>query len=146
MNTFKKLIIFLSLAITSLLIPLQVQAAGSNILDPACGDKTSPKYNSPPCIEARNSGNTNPVAGPNGVLQKAANLIAMVAGIVAVIMIVLGGISYATGGGTPAGQRSGDPNAAKNARARIINATIGLVVIFLAWEIVSYVIQHVISS
>ena len=54
---------------------------------------------------------------------------------------------YATAGGAAAGQRAGDnPTKAKNARLVLTNAVIGLIIIALAWVVVSFVTQKVISS
>lgn len=128
-------------------LPVRALAASDNLLDAACGDQSSPQYNSPVCQDARNqagkSNNPNPVAD---LAQKAVNLVAVLAGIAAVILIIIGGIQYTTAGGAPAGQRAGDsPTKAKNARATILNAVIGLVVIALAWSIISFVIQKVVK-
>jgi hypothetical protein len=77
------------------------------------------------------------VAGSNGVINKAANIIALVTSIGAVIMILIGGFFYVTAGGNA-------ENAAK-AKARIISAVIGLVVVALAWTIVRLVTDRIIK-
>ena len=99
---------------------------------------------SPACQQdaTQNKSKSNPIAGPNGVLQKAANLIAELTGVVGVIMIIAGGITFATAGGAPGGQRAGDnPNRAKKARTMIFAALTGMVVVALAWTIVTFVVQ-----
>ena len=147
MTKFIRYLILAILVIFSLtLSPTKVSAATGDILNTACGNASDPQYNSPTCIDARNQikNGGNPVAGPNGIIQTAATIIALVVGIVAVVMIIVGGIQYATAGGAAAGQRAGDdPTKAKNARQTIINALIGLIVTALAWTIASFVIQHI---
>ena len=110
-----------------------------NPLDKAC--QAAP--DSPVCKDAAAQGTKNPIAGPDGIIAKAANLIALIAGIGAVIMIIIGGFEFITAGGSPIGQRSGDPNKAKQARSRIISAVIGLAVIALAWALVRLITDKV---
>lgn len=55
------------------------------------------------------------------------------AGIVAVLVIIIGGIRYATSGG--------DPNGVKSAKNTILYAVVGLVVVIMASAITQFVIQ-----
>jgi len=128
-----------------LFLPSLVKAAGQSqdtgLLNTACQQAPD----SAVCHDASNQikKNTNPVVD---VVQKATNLIAVIAGIGAVIVIIISGIQYSTAGGAAAGQRAGDnPTKAKNARAMLANAVIGLIIITLAWAIISFVIQKVIK-
>lgn len=118
-------------------------AVSSNPLNQACN--TNETKNSPLCKQAAGQGTTNPVSGPGGVINKAANIIALVTGIGAVIMILIGGFEYVVGGGAPGGQRAGDPNAVKKAKTRIVSALIGLVVVALAWALVRLITDRVIK-
>jgi len=113
---------------------LAVSSNPSNPLDQACNQGTA--SSSPVCQQAQTQGTTNPVSGPGGVINKAANIIALVAGIGAVIMILIGGFFYVTSAGNA-------ENAAK-AKARILSAFIGLVVVALAWTIVRLITDKVI--
>lgn len=115
-----------------------------NPLEEACSTNTKTQ-DSPLCKQAQEQGEKDPIAGPNGVISKAANIIALVAGIGAVIMILIGSFEFITAGGTAIGQRSSDPNKVKQARSRIVNALIGLVVIALAWAIVRLITDQVIG-
>lgn len=90
---------------------------------------------SPLCQQAQTQDTTNPVSGSNGIINKAANIIALVTGIGAIIMILIGGFFYVTAGGNA-------ENAAK-AKARILSAFIGLVVVALAWTIVRLITDRV---
>lgn len=78
-------------------------------------------------------------------INVAANIIAAVAGVAAVIMIIIAGFSMITAGGSPVGNRSGDPNKVKSAQSRIINASIGLIIIALAWTITRFIIDKLIQ-
>jgi hypothetical protein len=119
-----------------------VASAAYNPLNTACQGQAAA---SPVCKDAKTKGGTNPVAGPDGIISKAANIIALVTGIGAVIMILIGGFEYVTSGGVSAGQRGSDPNKVKQARARIVGALIGLVVVALAWTIVRLVTDKVLK-
>lgn len=78
---------------------------------------------------------SNPLIGPGGVINKIVNIISIVGGIAAVIIIIVGGLEYVTSGGDP--QRT---NTAKNT---ILFAIIGVVVIALAQIIVNYVLYNI---
>jgi Type IV secretion system pilin len=122
-----------------LILSFSAVNAAFDPLNEAC---TNPNGNSqrvndsPTCNQASTQGNTDPIAGQGGVINKAANLVALVAGIGAVVMIVLGGIFYITSGG--------DSQKAAAARSRIISGLIGLVVIALAWAIIGIVTGKII--
>ena len=109
-----------------------VAVAAFNPLGEACKGQAA---NSPACQQAKTQGTTDPIAGPYGVINKAANIIALITGIGAVIMILIGGFFYVTAGGNA-------ENAAK-AKARILSALIGLVVVALAWTIVRLITDRV---
>ena len=68
----------------------------------------------------------------NQIIQLIVNAIIFVIGIVAVIMIILGGITYTTS--------QGDPNKVKKGKDTILYGIIGLVVALLAYAIVNFVL------
>lgn len=74
---------------------------------------------------------SNPIFGKDGIMLKITNLIALVAGIVAVIMIIISGYQFIAS--------AGDANAVATARRNLIYAVVGLVVIALAETIVRFV-------
>lgn len=80
-----------------------------------------------------NVASNNPITGPNGIILKVANFIALLAGLSAVIVIIVAGFRYVTSGG--------DPGKAKNARDAILYAIIGLVVILLGDTILNFVLS-----
>lgn len=80
------------------------------------------------------------VTGGNTLMstvQKVINVILSVMGIIAVVMIIIGGIQYTTS--------SGDPQKATRAKNTILYAIIGLVVALLAFAIVNFVLASVFS-
>src|ERR1700691_1844063 len=79
--------------------------------------------------------NTDPLTGTNGVILKITNIVAIVAGIAAVIILIIGGLRYVTSGG--------DSGSVASAKSTIIYALIGLVVIALAKTIIAYVVSKV---
>ena len=68
----------------------------------------------------------------NEVIKRIVNTIIFVIGIVAVVMIILGGINYATS--------QGDPSKVKKGKDTILYGIIGLVVALLAFAIVNFVL------
>jgi Type IV secretion system pilin len=88
------------------------------------------------CKQAEGQGTDDPIAGPNGVINKAATIIALVAGIGAVFMVIIGGFFYVTS--------SGNSESVAKARARIVAALVGLVIVALAGTIVMFVTGKVI--
>jgi hypothetical protein len=66
------------------------------------------------------------------VLQNGLNLAYFVMGIIAVIVIIVAGIMYATSGG--------DAAAVTKAKNLILYSVVGIVVIFAAWGITNFVI------
>lgn len=71
------------------------------------------------------------------IINVAASIIAVLAGIAAVIMLILGGLSYVTAGG--------NAEKATNARRRIIYSIAGIVVVALAWAATRFITDRVIQ-
>lgn len=76
--------------------------------------------------------------GDTGVFRTITNTILYIVGIVAVIMLIIGGIKYVISGG--------DSKKVTDAKNTILYAIIGLVVCFLAFAIVNFVISALPSS
>lgn len=77
----------------------------------------------------------NGLFGVNGILNKAANFLLVIIGVVAVIMIIVGGVQYALSGG--------DPQRINKAKDMIIYAIVGLIVALVAKGIIAFVINKV---
>ena len=76
--------------------------------------------------------------GNTGVFKQITNTILYIVGIVAVIMLIIGGIRYVTSGG--------DSKKVTDAKNTVLYAIIGLIVAFLAFAIVNFVISALPSS
>lgn len=77
----------------------------------------------------------NPIAGPDGVIVKATNIIAIVAGIAAVFVIIIGAIKFVTS--------AGDTNSVSSAKNTILYALVGLVVIAVAKILITFVVSRI---
>ncbi len=69
----------------------------------------------------------------NEMIQRIINLVIFIIGMVAVVMIILGGVNYATS--------QGDPGKVKKAKDTILYGIIGLVVAILAFALVNFIIS-----
>jgi hypothetical protein len=135
-----RLRIFLAGLVALISIAAAPSAAAYNPFGGVC--KNAPQ--SPACQQnaSQNNKPTNPVVN---IIHTAADLIAAVAGVAAVIVIIISGFQFVTAGGASPGQRSGDPNKIKSARAALTGAIIGLVVVVLAWTLVTFVTDRFIG-
>jgi hypothetical protein len=113
------------------------QSDGTKVCGPC---KENP--NAPTCKQAKNQGTKNPVIS---TIRTASNILAVVAGVAAVVMIMISGFRFITAGGVTPGQRGGDPNNVKTARATLLYSVVGLVVIALAWTIVRFITDRVLK-
>lgn len=101
-----------------LLVPDMAQAAPVDLFPSgACGASTV----------CANSGNQN----VSGIFKTVINILIWVAGIISVIVIIVGGIQYALS--------AGDQSKVTKAKDTILYAVIGLVVAILAFAIVTFV-------
>lgn len=71
----------------------------------------------------------------NKIITTAVNVFSVVVGIVAVIMIIVGGFKYITSGG--------ESNNVSSAKNTILFAIVGLIIVGLAQVIVHFVVGHV---
>lgn len=103
-------------------------AAANNQLCPA---------NAPPAVLASEvcKNQTDPIAGPGGIVADVTAIVAIAAGIIAVVMIMYGGFQYITAGG--------DSGKIQEAKKTILWSVVGLVVIVLARSIIMFVINRV---
>lgn len=70
--------------------------------------------------------------GNTGIFKQVTNTILYIVGIIAVIMLIIGGIKYVVSGG--------DAKKVTDAKNTVLYAIIGLVIAFLAFAIVNFVI------
>lgn len=97
-----------------------VQPVGAiNVFKPCNGS------NSAVCREARGG-------QANSLVQDLVNLLFFAIGVIAVIMIIIGGIRYTTS--------DGDSSKVKSAKDTVLYSVVGLVVALLAYAIVTFVV------
>lgn len=87
---------------------------------------------------ARCDGCPEDLFGNAGVFKQVTNTILYIVGIIAVIMLIIGGIKYVISGG--------DSKKVTDAKNTVLYAIIGLVIAFLAFAIVNFVISALPSS
>ena len=76
--------------------------------------------------------------GNTGVFKQVTNTILYIVGIIAVIMLIIGGIKYVVSGG--------DSKKVTDAKNTVLYAIIGLVICFLSFAIINFVISALPSS
>ena len=123
------------LAVMAVLLCVVVFAPkASAVVDPlATPCETVSTSTSVVCKEKGNTG--NPLVGPEGIITKVIQILVIVLGIAAVIVIMVAGLSFVLS--------SGDPAKIATARNAIIYASVGLVVAVLAQTLVVFVLKKV---
>ena len=87
---------------------------------------------------ARCDGCPSDLFGDTGVFKQVTNTILYIVGIVAVIMLIIGGVRYVISGG--------DSKKVTDAKNTVLYAIIGLVICFFSYAIVNFVITSLPSS
>ena len=87
---------------------------------------------------ARCDGCPSDLFGPTGAFKQITNMILYIVGIVAVIMLIIGGIRYVVSGG--------DSKKVTDAKNTVLYAIIGLVIAVFAYAIVNFVISSLPNS
>ena len=119
---------------TMIAAPVATQAASNT---PTCGGvtETDPLKAGVACAKPDGKAGTTTLFGANSIFQTVANLMIFIVGIIAVIMLIIGGIRYALSGG--------DQSAVTSAKNTILYAIIGLVIAFLSFAAVNWVITSI---
>jgi hypothetical protein len=132
MSGIKKVQLLLSMSIFSLLFcTLLVRPVLADVTDPlsvAC----SQTPDSDVC-RSRATTAQNPISGTGGILIRASNIIAVVTGVAASIMIIIAGIRYT--------MSQGDAKSVSGAKNQIIYSLVGIVVVILARSIIVFVVN-----
>lgn len=89
--------------------------------------------NSSVCKDKELNG-ANPLWGKDGIITNLINLMSIIAGIAAVIIIIVGGLRFVTGGN--------NPQEVQQARNLIIYAVVGLIVVASAQLIVRFFLSQ----
>lgn len=122
--------VFLAVFGAVLLFPAGAVAAD---IAPGCDDPAIRNSSACQDINEDQTPEDNELYGPNGVLTKAAGIIAWIGGVAAVIMIILGGFTFITG--------SSDPNTLSAAKKTVLYAVVGLIVMVLPSAIIRFVLS-----
>lgn len=131
----KKLAILFTLLVMSLLPGLlAARPAAAQFFNEVCTPETA---NATVCVEQRKNqtGRDNSIYGPQGILTKAANIISLVIGVAAIIVILLAGLQLIIG--------TGDTARIATARDAILYAVVGLIVALLAQAIIRFVVSRI---
>lgn len=96
----------------------------------------SPKQTVCETLGSNSSCTTDPSGGTglNGIIKAVINILSLLVGITAVIMIIIGGLRYITS--------NGDSGSITSARNTILYAVIGLVIVAMAQAIVQFVLNR----
>lgn len=83
------------------------------------------------CEDRANTG--NPIYGPNGIISTVINILSIIIGVAAVIVIVIAGIQYMLS--------TGDPTKVNNSKNAILYAVAGLFIAGIAQVLVRFIIS-----
>lgn len=105
-----------------------------------CGDEAQARRDIEPEICADIEGSqsataVNPLYGPEGIVTRAIFGLSLAIGVVAILVIIIGGIKMTTS--------NGDANKVKSARDQVLYAVVGLIVAGLAQAIVWLVLRKI---
>jgi hypothetical protein len=78
---------------------------------------------------------TDPITGEEGVLKKVIDLLIVAAGVISVIMVIVGGLRFVLS--------NGEPEKATSGRKTVIYALVGLVIVIISQLIVSFALTSV---
>jgi beta-lactamase regulating signal transducer with metallopeptidase domain len=124
--------ILLPLIVALSLIPIALPArvlAATDVYSNIC---SQPGASSSAACQQNGS---DPLTGSDGIITKATRIISIVAGVAAVIMIIVGGLMYVLA--------NGDPHSLSSAKNTITFAVVGLVIIIAAQAIVIFVASNI---
>lgn len=128
---FRKIIAIASIFVC-IALPATATAALYNPLGGVCNTGSS-DFKDAKQSSACNA-NTTTLTGKNSVFKKASTIVATIAGIAAVIVILVGGLQYTVS--------NGDSQKTANARSAIIGGAIGLGIIVAAQGIILLVLSR----
>lgn len=124
-----KLLIAGGLLLLCLAPALPAHAAEEDVFKDACAVSGSADS------EACKVSGANPITGTNGTIAKVSRTIAYIAGVAAIIMMIVTGIMYVLSGG--------DPQKVAAAKNTFLYALIGLVVVVAAQTIIVFVLNSI---
>jgi hypothetical protein len=121
--------LLLSLAAVLMLVPAVQALAAEDVFKGAC--QAPGAQNSTAC---QTKTTANPLTGPNGLITKVTKIISFIAGVAAVIMLLVSGFMFVLS--------DGDSGKIASARTSLIYAVVGLVIVVTAQGIVVFVLNR----
>lgn len=110
-------------------------ASAASYVDQQCADPVAATSTYCKSLQAtEDPRGANSFYGQNGIIKKAADILAVLSGVAAVIIITISGIRFALA--------EGDPNKVREARNSIVYALVGLFVIVIARNIIAFVVSR----
>lgn len=129
-------VIFCAVVAGLMFLPARTQAfdffSNSQNPDSACSSSNTSTSSSPVCQEPAQP--NNPAVH---IIQVTTSIIALLAGLLAVVMIIVSGLTLASSGG--------NQEAVTNSRKRITSAIVGLIIVALAWSIIRLITDKIIQ-
>ena len=122
--------ILASLAVLPVLLFVAPLVSAADPVDVLCDTKNNPTASNNILCDSSGTAQNDIF----DIVQTVINILLIASGIVAVIMIIIGGFRYITS--------NGDANAATSARNTIMYAVIGLIIAGLAFVIVNFVVTQ----
>lgn len=128
---FKRFLVASLFTVSLLAIP--ASAGAVDVIGKNCTGRAA---NSSICVDNNPAADAeNPIFGPKGIITTIINLLSVITGIVAVIIIILAGLKYISSGS--------NPQDVTQARERILYAFVGLIIAALAQVLVRFIIGKV---
>ena len=138
MRNFFRLLVASALTLAMLSVTSSPMAAAFDIFTGNSGNNPGVDCSQPgvsqSAVCSQDNVTKNPLTGNGGFLSGITNIVAIVAGIAAVILLIVGGIRYITSGG--------DPEKVSSAKRTVTYALVGLVVIVVAQTLITYVVKR----
>ena len=122
-----KLFLALLLSVGFLSFAAAPSASAFSLFGDACNGNSDATV----CADARSGDNA--IYGPHGVVTLIVNILSVIIGVAAVVVIIVAGIQYMLS--------TGDPTKVNNAKNAILYAVVGLVIAVAARTIVLFVIS-----
>jgi len=86
------------------------------------------------CSDTANGGQ-NDIYGPNGLITSAIDIVSIIAGVTAIVVLMIGGFRFVVSGG--------DSNSVSGARSMILYSLVGLAIIGAAQAIMRFIIGSI---
>lgn len=137
-RNFTTRLLIMAASLLVLLLPVAVVSTVAAAYDPlaaACGSLKQGNTSSSAPSGTCDGQNGVKAADPNATLRKASTLIAVIAGIAAVIVIIVSGMQYIIS--------AGNAQQTSTARLALIGALVGLIIIVVAQSIILLVLSRV---